>query len=642
MPLNKWEKEVQQSLLKDEQSVIRNLEKAYKSALDEINTKIADYTLRISKNADDTSAIYQKQYQEMLKSQVEASIQALHSTNYTEISKYLEDSYKNSYAGTFYNMQKQGVPLAIPMNQEDMIRAITLNSKISEGLYKRLGVDTQQMKKRITAEVTRGIASGSSWEQIAKQIGMKSGVTYSNAVRIARTEGHRIQQQSSLDAMNKAKSKGADIVKQWDATLDGKTRSTHRELDGQIVELNQKFKSSQGDVEAPGMFGIPSEDCNCRCCLLQRATWGLKETINPDTGELVYVDSDDGFSKWDGKNNKYVYIFDADNYNEFKKEFWKKCDEIKKEASKEVVVLDVNNFSNVFLKGSEKKQTQKLVDYVNSLEGADPNVLTLYNSIGKIENFELNGIPFKISHGENHSVSYQYRLMDKKFMDVKLTIPKLDAENIAGAVNTTLHENMHLIDLLLKDNPTKSGTYFTASNSKVVDAFNKTSDGIGSKITELFKNHKKEYDSINVRLRDEYNKNVEDLKTKYLPNGFWGAGSDYKTYEKMYKKALKEYESKLDYESRNIMGGGIGNLQDIYDALSGGKHRDIGNVTYGHGSKYYASVESRIDETIANYGALSVTRPDLIEMLREDKPELCKALDESIIEMRKKVENIVK
>ena len=88
------------------------------------------------------------------------------------------------------------------------------------------------------------------------------------------------------------------------------------------------------------------------------------------------------------------------------------------------------------------------------------------------------------------------------------------------------------------------------------------------------------------------------------------------------------------------MGGGIGNLQDIYDAISGGQFRDNGTVKYGHGSKYYSKSENKILETIANYGSLSVTRPDLVEELRKDKPELVAALDELIEEMGKKVDGI--
>lgn len=39
-------------------------------------------------------------------------------------------------------------------------------------------------------------------------------------MRITRTEGHRIQQASTLDAQRAAKKRGADVVKQWDSTLD--------------------------------------------------------------------------------------------------------------------------------------------------------------------------------------------------------------------------------------------------------------------------------------------------------------------------------------------------------------------------------------------------------------------------------------
>ena len=44
-----------------------------------------------------------------------------------------------------------------------------------------------------------------------------------------------------------------------------------------------------------------------------------------------------------------------------------------------------------------------------------------------------------------------------------------------------------------------------------------------------------------------------------------------------------------------------------------------------------------INEIVANYASLSVTRPDLIELLKKDKPELVKALDEMLEEMAKKV-----
>ena len=93
------------------------------------------------------------------------------------------------------------------------------------------------------------------------------------------------------------------------------------------------------------------------------------------------------------------------------------------------------------------------------------------------------------------------------------------------------------------------------------------------------------------------------------------------------------YDTSLSGEKPLLLGGGVGNLEDIYDALSGGTARGSHKVRYGHGSSYYSDTDNRRAETLANYGALSVLRPDLIELLAEDKPELVEALGECVAEM---------
>jgi hypothetical protein len=96
-------------------------------------------------------------------------------------------------------------------------------------------------------------------------------------MRIVRTEGHRIQNASTFDAQQAAKAKGCNVVKQWDSTLDGKTRPTHRELDGQIREVEEYFEAAGKKAKFPGDFNDPAEDCNCRCTTLTRARWALGE-----------------------------------------------------------------------------------------------------------------------------------------------------------------------------------------------------------------------------------------------------------------------------------------------------------------------------------------------------------------------------
>ncbi len=94
-----------------------------------------------------------------------------------------------------------------------------------------------------------------------------------NAMRITRTEAHRISQQAAYDALKKAKDNGADVVKQWDATLDKRTRPSHARVDGEIRELDEPF--SNGLMKPGDPNGRAAEVINCRCQLLQRAKCAL-------------------------------------------------------------------------------------------------------------------------------------------------------------------------------------------------------------------------------------------------------------------------------------------------------------------------------------------------------------------------------
>lgn len=100
----------------------------------------------------------------------------------------------------------------------------------------------------------RGIASSLPYGVIARNLSNASKAPIANANRIIRTEGHRIQQASSDDARKAARKAGCDVVKQWDATLDGHTRETHRLLDGQIREIDEPFELGLGKAMFPGDF----------------------------------------------------------------------------------------------------------------------------------------------------------------------------------------------------------------------------------------------------------------------------------------------------------------------------------------------------------------------------------------------------
>ena len=305
--MNKRQKQVQQSLLNSEIDVIKQLERSYQKALNDINGVIAKLLAR--KDTENLQAIiYQLKYQRLLKSEIEGFLNALHTQNYQLIDDYLKDSYITAHIGTLFDLQGQGVPLILPLNQEQMISAITLNSKLSEPLYNSLGYDVEHLKINVVSEISRGIAQRLSYAEMARNLSAKTKLPMKRTFNIARTEGHRIQQEATYNLQARAKEKGAKIFKQWDSTLDRKTRPTHRELDGQMIEVNDYFHSSGGGKALyPGGFGDPKEDCNCRCCLVQVAEWEL---------------SDDAFTKMNGVTNELQHFESIDDYNQFKKKFW--------------------------------------------------------------------------------------------------------------------------------------------------------------------------------------------------------------------------------------------------------------------------------------------------------------------------------
>lgn len=271
--MNKRDKEVIAYQLEDEKKVLRELKRQYERSLITIESKI-----KLLQSGEMTqSKIYQINYQKALKAQVDAILDKLQADEYDTIQQYLDRSYTDGYVGAMYQIGGSGVNVIVPIDQDAAAKAIITDSKLSVNLYASLGYDMDKLKKSVRDEITRGISSSLSYEEIARNLSEYSTVALSNANRIVRTEAHRIQQASADDARLAAKAKGADVVKQWDASLDGATRPLHRELDGQIREVDEPFDAGGKKVMYPGKFGTPDQDCNCRCVALTRARWALDE-----------------------------------------------------------------------------------------------------------------------------------------------------------------------------------------------------------------------------------------------------------------------------------------------------------------------------------------------------------------------------
>ena len=303
--MNNRQKELLKHQLKSEKEILSELKKIYESSLSEIDEKIH---ILLSDELTQ-SKIYRVEYQKALKGQVSAILENLNNNQYESVSDYLKDCYEDGFIGTLYDLQGQGIPLIFPINQEEIVEAIILDSKISEGLYTKMGNNVSDLKKRISSEISRGISTASPYAEIARNIRSHANITVNQSMRIVRTEGNRIHNRSVLDAALKAKARGADTVKVWDATLDGVTRPHHRQLDGQVRELEEDFEVDGLTACAPLNFGVAAEDCNCRCVLLTKPRWDLDGAFtkrNNETGELMHFDNVKDY--YDFKQKYWDYI----------------------------------------------------------------------------------------------------------------------------------------------------------------------------------------------------------------------------------------------------------------------------------------------------------------------------------------------
>ena len=426
--MNKRQKEVKQFLLDEEKATLNELKKSYKDALDDINSKLGDLMAR--QDADLQHVIYQIEYQKSLKTQVQGILEQLHSNEFEIVSKYLTNSYTHGFVGTMYDLAGQGIPLIMPIEQNKVLDAILNETKLKEKLYESLGHDIKELRKTISAEISRGISTGLSYTDIARNLKSSANIPMNRAMTIARTEAHRINCKATSDAQYVAKSKGADVLKQWDASLDGVTRPTHKQLDGQIRELDEPFSVGTKKAKYPGAFGDPAEDCNCRCAILQRARWALDEEeleVLKERAAEHGLDKTEDFADYE---KKFLKVSESDrvrsNVQMMNDEDTKNVYQAIKDAV--IKVIDKAN-EHKPIKFVDLKSKYK-VDIQDVFDNAPDNIKRINRKYADSIRF-VNEKQLGKAHTSYKGISVNF---------------KVDSKNERGSWTTTFHEIGHAID----------------------------------------------------------------------------------------------------------------------------------------------------------------------------------------------------
>lgn len=126
--------------------------------------------------------------------------------------------------------------------------------------------------KKVNNAITQGIIQGESLDQISKRLSTGLCAQNENTMKtFARTGMTQAQNAGRYQRQMDAKALGINLVKEWMSTLDGRTRDSHRHMDGEKMKVGDKWhpqKFSNG-LRYPGdPQGAAREVYNCRCTLV--------------------------------------------------------------------------------------------------------------------------------------------------------------------------------------------------------------------------------------------------------------------------------------------------------------------------------------------------------------------------------------
>lgn len=120
--------------------------------------------------------------------------------------------------------------------------------------------------KKVNSVLLQGIMQGDSINRLSKRLRQVTNMNINSSVRNARTMTGRAQNAGRYHAYERAESLGIDVKKVWVASLDNRTRHTHRLLDGEVVNLDEEFSNALMYPCDPD--GAPEEVYNCRCTMI--------------------------------------------------------------------------------------------------------------------------------------------------------------------------------------------------------------------------------------------------------------------------------------------------------------------------------------------------------------------------------------
>lgn len=600
----------------DEAKMEKVLASIYASCQKEILASVTETIAKVQKAGGEWSYANQSALTRSrgLFEQIGEQIKALGQKEQITFRQGLSNIYTDQFLRQVYDL---GQSINVKANFNRLNPALiqkTLDYPWSGAMFSdRLWQDKERLGRNLRVGLTQSMILGEGIPQITDRINKGIDTARYNAERVARTETKRVTYCAHDDVY---KDTGVEELR-------------YRCANGGDSRTCQYCRADNGKVFKRGEEPTLPRHPNCRCVYIPVVSDTFEDNeLNELTGSVRGAENYEKWREAEAKKQEEVKPVEKVSTKAVEKE-------LKETPTPIPEQIKLTDYPQAFYATKpEAKNTQALLDYMNSKTSTDPNVVALYTKMDKLCDGLSDEVVLKVTHGE-HRVK---RSWNKNFdYVVDVGILKINP-NYIGTYDTNLHEEMHFLDMLItvKDNKDKlPSNMFSQSYKPLVEAFDKATPVIGDKAKKLFEDFAKECDIIYKEKQEAFDIQHEKLKEQYRSGVI-----DWKKYNSLFKKLQKEVNEEADNKRRALFGGGVSGLQDIYDAVSKGTFRDTGQVTYGHGSAYYTDrrrTNPNCSESLANYASLCVGHSELIDILAEDYPEIVTALRGCVEAMLKEV-----
>lgn len=251
----------------------KNISQNYSKALKELRNIIREKYDKYAVDGELTFAEMNKySRRKKLNKEVQQAMKDLWVENSAETRKTVRSVYKTSFKDTKSLVEEAAGQVVKGKYKREMAQEALQMPLSGLSLNERLSRRRSDIITRIQETISQGLMDNETYSSMSDRLKKELEGDYPKAMRIVRTESHRVQEKGKAESLEYAANQGVEMKKYWISSADERVRSSHEGLgekysEDNAIPIDDDFVSDETGASGPtpGQLGEASEDINCRC-----------------------------------------------------------------------------------------------------------------------------------------------------------------------------------------------------------------------------------------------------------------------------------------------------------------------------------------------------------------------------------------